>query len=242
MIIKAAINGGRTKTDHHAVPVSPGEQALDVVECLEAGADAFHLHIRAASGDESLYPDDVSRTLLPVRSAAPAAKLGISTGAWIMLDTAARLKAVVAWEVLPDFASVNFIEEGAAELSELLLSRGVDVEAGLSEPLAAENFLASGLASRCIRVLFEPQEQELNDALENVGRMEELLRSAACDNPRVLHGTEATAWPLLSEAILRGYGMRIGFEDTLVLPDGRVARSNAELVSEVVRRRRGARE
>ena len=237
MIIKAAINGGRTKADHHAVPVTAREQALDVVECLEAGADAIHLHIRGQSGDESLYPDDVAQTLLAVRSTAPQAKLGISTGAWIMLDTAARLKAVRAWEVLPDFVSVNFIEEGAAELSELLLSRGVDVEAGLSESRAAESFLASGLASRCIRVLFEPQEQETNEALENVINMEQLLASGTCDNPRVLHGTEATTWPLLQEAMVRGYGVRIGFEDTLLLPDGRVARSNAELVREVVRRR-----
>ena len=238
MIIKAAINGGRTRADHHAVPVTAREQALDVVECLEAGAHAIHLHIRGQSGDESLYPDDVAQTLLAVRSAAPEANLGISTGAWIMLDTAARLKAVMAWEVFPDFASVNFIEEGAAELSELLLSLGVDVEAGLSEARAAENFLASGLAARCIRVLFEPQEQETEDALENVNRMEELLQSGASNNARVLHGTEATTWPLLGEAILRGYGVRIGFEDTLTLPDGRVARSNAELVGEVVRRLR----
>ena len=240
MIIKAAINGGRTKTDHHAVPVTSREQALDVVECLEAGADAIHLHIRGQSAGESLYPDDVAQTLLAVRSAAPKAKIGISTGAWIMLDTAARLKAVMAWEVVPDFASVNFIEEGATELAELLLSRGVDVEAGLSEAQAAESFLASGLASRCIRVLFEPQDQEIDEALENVSSMEELLKSGECDNPRVLHGTEATTWPLLAEAIGRGYGLRIGFEDTLVLPDGRVARSNAELVREVVRRRGGA--
>src|SRR5688500_13879603 len=103
MIIKAAINGGRTKADHHAVPVTAREQALDIVECLEAGADAIHLHIRGQSGGERLYPDDVAETRHTVRSAAPGARLGISTGAWIMLDTAARLKAVMAWEVLPDF-------------------------------------------------------------------------------------------------------------------------------------------
>src|SRR5687767_13894173 len=85
MIIKAAINGGRTKADHHAVPVTAREQALDIVECLEAGADAIHLHIRGQSGGESLYPDDVAETLHTVRSAAPGARLGISTGAWIML-------------------------------------------------------------------------------------------------------------------------------------------------------------
>ena len=51
-----------------------------------------------------------------------------------------------------------------------------------------------------------------------------------------LHGTEATVWPMMDEAITRGYDVRIGLEDTLVMPDGRIARDNAELVTEAVRR------
>ena len=40
----------------------------------------------------------------------------------------------------------------------------------------------------------------------------------------------------MDEAIRREYGVRVGFEDTLILPDGRPARSNAELVAEAVGR------
>jgi uncharacterized protein (DUF849 family) len=40
---------------------------------------------------------------------------------------------------------------------------------------------------------------------------------------------------MIKEATNRGYGVRIGFEDTLVLPDGRIASNNAELVEEAVR-------
>jgi uncharacterized protein (DUF849 family) len=36
---------------------------------------------------------------------------------------------------------------------------------------------------------------------------------------------------LLEAALGRGYDTRIGFEDTLVLPDGRVARDSAQLVA-----------
>ena len=178
MLIKAAINGGRTKAEHAAMPVSPEEQAIAVVECLKAGAGAIHLHVRSTAGlkgldakneshalaKESLYSEDVARTLLAVRSAAKveidAAKdqIGISTGAWILPDPAARLQVVAAWEVLPDFASVNFSEEGAVELARLLFSRGVSVEAGTCDAAAAAVFLKSGLAARCIRVLLEPQE------------------------------------------------------------------------------------
>jgi uncharacterized protein (DUF849 family) len=48
--------------------------------------------------------------------------------------------------------------------------------------------------------------------------------------PGVLHGTDATAWPMIDLASARGYGTRVGLEDTLVLPDGTTAGGNAELV------------
>ena len=250
VLIKAALNGGRSKAEHTAVPVSPDEQATAVVDCLKAGANAIHLHVRSTSSDwsihsekESLNAEDVARTLLTVRSVSPNAPIGVSTGAWIVPDPKDRLQAVITWEVLPDFASVNFNEDGAVELARLLLSRRVDVEAGVCDADAAEVFIKSGLAPRCIRVLLEPQEQEMEHALETVGAIEKVLNSGTVEIPRILprllHGTEATAWPMMGEAITRGYNVRIGLEDTLVLPDGRMARDNAELVAEAVRRVRG---
>ena len=239
-LIKAAINGGRTKAEHSSVPVSPNEQASAVIECLQAGAAAIHLHVRSSSGDESLYAEDVARTLVAVRSASPNAPIGVSTGAWILPDPVERLQAVEAWEVLPDFASVNFNEEGASELSRLLLSRGINIEAGLSGSDEADILIKSGLAARCIRVLLEPQEKEMARALETVSEIENVLESAKVEVARVLHGTEATSWPMMEEAIIRGYGVRIGLEDTVTMPDGSVARDNVELVAEAVRKVRAA--
>jgi uncharacterized protein (DUF849 family) len=245
MLIKAAINGGRLKADHAAVPVSPNEQAADVAACLKAGANAIHLHVRStlsesgvSSESESLHAEDVTQTILAVRSVNPNAQIGVSTGSWILPDPTARLEAVAAWEVMPDFASVNFIEEGAIELARLLLSRAVDVEAGLSDARAAEIFVKSGLAPRCVRILIEPQEQEVEHALETVNAIEQLLAPGLSYLPGLppilLHGTEATAWPMMDEAIARGYDVRVGLEDTLVVPDGRTARDNSELVAEAV--------
>ena len=48
--------------------------------------------------------------------------------------------------------------------------------------------------------------------------------------PVLLHGEGASAWPALRLAVELGLDTRIGLEDTLVLPDGRVASGNAELV------------
>jgi uncharacterized protein (DUF849 family) len=253
MLIKAAINGGRTRAEHSAIPISPDEQAADVIACLNAGAGAIHLHVRstardegAASEKESLNAEDVARTLKAVRSVWETAQIpqnnviGVSTGAWILPDTNQRLQAISAWEVLPDFASVNFIEEGAVELASLLLSRGVDVEAGLSDAGAAEVFLKSGLTTRCIRVLLEPQEQEMEQALETVSAIEKLLNKGLAEvsplPPLLLHGTDATAWLMMDVAFSRGYDVRIGLEDTLLMPGGRPAQANVELVAEAMRR------
>lgn len=255
MLIKAAINGGRTKAEHRAVPVSPDEQAAAVAECLQAGAGAVHLHVRFTSSpedaraeSESLYAKDVARTLLAVLPVAAKSQIGVTTGAWILPDPTTRLEAVAAWEVLPGFASVNFSEEGAVDLARLLFSQGVDVEVGLCDADAADVFLRSGLVNpqpigssrmsttRYVRVLLEPQEQTMKQALETVRGIEKVLDSGAIAFPRLLHGTQATAWPMMDEAIARGYDVRVGLEDTLLMPDGRIARDNTELIQEAVRR------
>ena len=177
----------------------------------------------------------MERTIRTLLAVAPKERIGISTGAWI-LPHPARLEAAKNWAILPGFASVNFGEEGALELANLLLSRGVAIEAGLCDADAAQIFLQSGLATSCLRVLLEPQEQEMKQALETVNAMEKVLKSGGADLPSVLHGTEATTWPMMNEAIARGYDVRIGLEDTLVMPDGRIAKDNVELVTEAVRR------
>jgi uncharacterized protein (DUF849 family) len=235
MLIKAAINGGRTRAEHALIPITPKEQAAAVVECLGAGATAVHLHIRSSSGVESLDPEDVARTLRAVKSAAPNSAVGISTGAWIVPDPVDRIGLANTWEVVPDFASVNFGEEGATELTELLLSRGVAVEAGLCDAGDAELFVNSRLAPHCLRVLLEPQEQEIETARSTVNKMRMVLDDDGTSLERVLHGTEATTWPMLEEAIRQGYGLRIGFEDTLQLRDGRFAQSNAELLADALK-------
>jgi uncharacterized protein (DUF849 family) len=235
MLIKAAINGGRAKTEHPSIPVSPSEIAAAVVECLNAGASAVHFHIRSEDGRESLADEDLARTLQVVRMAAPTAQIGVSTGAWIVPDPSMRVKAISSWTMLPDFASVNVCEEGAFEVAEILLQKAVDVEAGLCDARDVELLVESGLADRCLRVLLEPQEQEIEKARATVKGIMTVLDQARIDIPRVLHGTEATTWAILEDAIKLGYGIRVGFEDTLTLADGRVAGSNAELVKEAMR-------
>jgi uncharacterized protein (DUF849 family) len=234
MLIEVALNGGRTRGEHSQIPCSPQELAAAAKEAVAAGAGAAHFHVRAADERESVDADDVARAVAAVRAAIPGVPFGVSTGLWIVRNARERHEKVAAWKVLPDFASVNFNEEGGIALAELLLSKGIGVEAGVGSVLATEKFLESKLAPRCRWVLIEPEQQEVA-ALEVVGKIEALLRGTEIKLPIILHGLNRTAWGFIEIAARRGYGTRIGFEDVLELPDGSSAKSNGELVAEAVK-------
>jgi uncharacterized protein (DUF849 family) len=236
MLIEVALNGGRTRSEHPHVPCSPEEMAAAAKEALAAGAGAAHFHVRAADGRESLDADDVARAVSAVRAAIPGVPFGVSTGLWMVRDARERHEKVAAWKTFPDFASVNFNEEGGIALAELLLSKGMGVEAGMGSVLATEKFLESKLAGRCRWVLLEPEQQEMDAALGAVAKIEEILRGAGIALPIILHGVGRTAWELIDVAARRGYNTRIGLEDVLTLPDGSEVKGNGELVAEAVKR------
>jgi uncharacterized protein (DUF849 family) len=229
VLLKACLNGGRQLDDHPRCPITPAELAADGAAALAAGAEALHVHPRDEDGFESLAAHDVAATVEAMREIVEA-PVGVTTGAWIMPDAGERLRTVEGWTLLPDFASVNFHEAGAVDLAKSLLDRDVGVEAGVFGPEAATALVASGLADRLVRILIEPREEDLDDALATVDAIERVLDGVAPDVPRLLHGYTGTAWDLLAEAARRGYDARIGLEDTIRMPDGGRAHDNADLV------------
>ncbi len=161
--------------------------------------------------------------------------MGLSTGVWIEGDPARRLSCVVAWTVLPDFVSVNFSEPGTLELCATLISRRIGVEAGVWTVADARAFVERGLSDRCLRVLIEPREENPQEALATAAAIDTVLDAHGIRLPRLLHGEGSPAWAVLEGALERGHDIRIGFEDTLVLPDGSRAQHNAELVATAMR-------
>jgi uncharacterized protein (DUF849 family) len=159
-----------------------------------------------------------------------AVPIGVSTGAWFLPLANDRMRAIVGWEVLPDFASVNFHEPGAVDIAQALLARGVGVEAGLWNAEAATVLVDSGLAPHCVRILLEPMEQDLPRAIANSEAIEGRLVGVAPTVPHLLHGFEATAWPVLDYAREHGYDIRMGLEDTLKRRDGTIAYDNEDLI------------
>ncbi len=231
MLIKVCLNGSREPKEHDALPLSPRELALDARRSVDAGAGAIHIHPRCVDGTQTFAFKDHGAAIKAVRVTCPNIPLGTTTAAWIEPDVQQRLAFIREWQVFPDFVSVNFSEPGTPELCQLLLTRGIGIEAGLATIEDASLLLEMGIADRCLRILIEPVEEETEAALATVGTIEKILNESHVQTPRLLHGFDATAWTLLEIALQRGYDTRIGLEDTLVLPSGSRTSGNAELVS-----------
>jgi len=224
-MLKACLNGPRATQ----VPLTAGEIALAAASAVAVGADALHVHPKGPDGQDSLAPADVDAVVAALRAAVPGVPVGVTTGAWASPDPAARVEQVAAWTVLPDFASVNWHEDGCEEVAAALLERGIGVEAGVWYPDAASRFVASPLASRCLRVLLETTEDDADAALATAAELLELVRPLGL--PILLHGEGAGAWPVHAYAVAQGLDRRIGLEDVQLLPDGSPAPDNTALVA-----------
>lgn len=234
MIVQACINGARDAAFHPALPLTPDAMARDSAACVAVGAAEVHLHARGRDGRESLAPSAMDATVSAVRRACPGTLIGVSTGAWIERDEARTLAAIDGWRELPDYASVNLSEPGAPAVIERLRRRGVGVEAGLASVADAERLAALHLGGLALRVLIEVGEQDIDEALAVVDRIERVLSDAHVRRPTLAHGVDATVWRFVALAAERRWSTRVGLEDGDALPNGATAADNAAIVRAAV--------
>ena len=230
-MVQVCLNGVRGAVDGVMVPVSPGAMAVAAAEAVAVGATDVHVHPKSPCGDDTLSPRVLAVTLDAIRTRVTV-PVGVTTGAWAEPEPAARLERVRSWTELPDHASVNWHEPGAEEVAAALLDRGVDVEAGIwSGTDGAARFAVSPLRSKVLRVLAEVTDPDA-DTAEASARALLADLGTGHGRPVLLHGEDGGAWPVLRLAGRLGLATRVGLEDTLLLPNGERALSNAQLVAE----------
>ncbi|HEY2467042.1 MAG TPA: 3-keto-5-aminohexanoate cleavage protein [Terracidiphilus sp.] len=230
--LQAALNGDRI---HPFAPRTPAAIAEAARASIDAGADSVHIHAFDNAGRETLDGTACAQVLRAIRALCPEAPISLTTSAAIIEDPNQRLRIIEAWSEFPDLVTANQGESGIIELCGLLLSRGVSIEAGLLTIDDAHAFVRSGLAARCCRLLIEPLNEDPSIALRHAAAMEEIVVSAGITLPQVHHGYGVACWAVNRRALERGHGIRTGFEDVTVLPDGTPARDNADLVAAAVR-------
>ncbi|MDC5696472.1 3-keto-5-aminohexanoate cleavage protein [Intrasporangium calvum] len=234
-MITACLNGDRAPRAHPRLPVTPDAVARAARDVVDVGAFMVHVHPRDAQGRESLDVDDVVATVGAIRALVPDVRVSVTTRDGIATDERDKLAQIRAWPAPedggPDCATVNWHEPGAVRLAGVLRTTGIAVEAGIWTPHAATAFVSTNWPWQVERVLVEviPGHTRGSDGLWASERV--LAALGMSPAPVLVHGERAWAWPVLRWAQRSGYDVRIGLEDTLVLPDGREARDNTELVA-----------
>jgi len=229
--VKACLNGGRSRAEHPALPLTPAELARDAVAVSRAGAFAVHVHPRDARGAPTLDARACDAAVAAIGASGAGMAVGLSTAEAIDPDPFARAAAVAAWRERPDFVSVNVFELGWAGVVRAALHAGVGVEAGLATPRDAEELERSPFAHQVLRALVE-----VKGGAPQARAIAELIPAGVA---QLWHGYGECTWEVLAAAAAAGHDVRVGLEDVLVLPDGSVAASNAELVAAAVELTRG---
>lgn len=234
VLIEAALNGSRSRDEHHAIPRTPFELAESARGAVAAGAQVLHLHVFDEDGAETFAAGPTCKTLRAVRAACPGVPISLTTSEGIEPDPARRLDYLSRWVDFPDLVTANMGEAGIGDVCDYLIERGVRLEAGILSLADANNLIRLGDARKFVRVLIEPLDANPDEAERNAALMEERVTAAGISVPQVHHGDGIASWAVNRRALNRGHGIRTGLEDTTVLPDGRPAADNADLVRAAV--------
>ena len=240
--IAVAPNGGRkTHADHPALPMTAAELARVAGLCREAGASMIHVHVRDGEGGHLLDADAYRTAIGAIRKAVGDGLVIQITSESLGAYTPAQQMQVVR-EVRPESVSLALREllpgaHGEAEFSAFLH--------WLRQENIAPQFIlyspheAVQLASLQVRgvVPFERLSVLYVLGRYTAGQTSDpgdLLPFLGDVVPRFAHwstcafgGREAAC--VLAGALLGG-NIRVGFENNLLMPDGRIARGNEELV------------
>jgi len=247
LVVIAAPNGARLdKAGHRSVPLTTRELAACSEDLVAVGVAVLHLHVRDNQGDHVLDAARYRDAILAIRErVGDRLVIQVTTEAvgrydrWHQMTLVRQLRpeavSVALRELCPDTAS----EVEAGEFFRELADRGTWPQYILYSPAEAIRF------ERLRREGFFGTSSPF--ALFVLGRYSDSLRGDPAELDAFLAAFEAGAFPWAiccfgpaeAEAVKRaatvGGHVRIGFENNRTLPDGTLARDNAQLVAAELR-------
>lgn len=244
--IMVAPNGARRgKADHPALPVTLAELVTDARACRAAGADGLHLHLRDGDGRHLLDAGAYREALAALAEALPGWPVQITTEAvgryspahqrQIARSSGARAISIALREMLAEGETL-----AAANLYRDLSADGVDVQHivysadevdQLAQLLPTDMLRAPSL--QVLFVLGRYTSGQTSDPSMLIPFLDRLAWYGLTPDWAVCaFGQGETACLLAARAA--GGKMRVGFENSLVHPDGQIARDNADRVTALI--------
>ncbi|ALA17666.1 MULTISPECIES: 3-keto-5-aminohexanoate cleavage protein [unclassified Chelatococcus] len=243
--VMVAPNGARRgKADHPALPLTAAELAREAARCREAGAAAIHLHVRDGEGRHVLDADLYRAATRAVRAeVGEAMAVQITTEAVGRYAPAAQMAlvddlvpesvSIALREIIPDAAA----EAAAAAFFARLATRPVltQIIVYSAEELARlDDVMTRGIIPDAPRpnVLAVLGSYAGREAAP--GDLDAFLAAGLARHPFMVCAFGRREAACAAAAVVHGGHMRIGFENNLILPDGRVAPHNGETVAAAV--------
>lgn len=242
--IMLAPNGARkTRADHPRLPVTIPELIAETRLALAEGAEGLHAHVRDEQGRHSLDAGLYRELLAETDREFPGLFVQVTTEA-VGLYTAAQQRQLVR-DLRPRHVSIGLREvmsdgdeAATADLFAFCAAEDIDVQHILYDADDCRHFLRlraagtiPGELPQVLHVLGRYSVGQVSDPAEIAPRIA-TLAGHPVDWGLCAFGRNETA--CLIETLRRGGKARIGFENNLEHPDGRIARSNAERVRNLV--------
>jgi len=244
VVLCVAPNGARrTRADHPALPMRPHEIAVEATACADAGASVIHLHVRDDNGAHSLDAQRYRDAIAEIRGAVGD-----------------RLLIQVTTEAVGRYSpeqQMALLRELRPEATSVALRELVPHESAVSQ--AAQFFewaRREGIALQYI--VYDAEEARRLVSWVRAGIVPQAAPNALFVLGRYTAGQQSTPsqllpflqewppdWPwsvcafgqaealCMAAAIGLGGHARVGFENNLHGPDGRLAARNADLVANV---------
>ncbi len=241
ILIAVAPNGARkTQKDHPQLPLTPSELARTAAACAEEGAGMVHLHVRDSKGKHTLSPEYYQPAIREIEAA-----VGDKMLIQVTSEAAGVFKTVEQIDLMKQLAPHclscglrEFVKDRewferaekffsqlhqAGTLAQYILYSPQDVE--WYEQLCEQGVLP-GKNHFLLFVLGRYGEEgrpfyNLHDYLEPLKRNSRWMVCAFGGNEH----------SVMKQAVELGGHARVGFENNLRLPDGSLAKDNADLVA-----------
>jgi uncharacterized protein (DUF849 family) len=254
VVITCSISGAIANREQcPAIPYTPAEYAAEARRIVDEGGVMIHIHARTPDGTPSYEVEDFQAISEAIRAeVGEAVIINFSTGT-IGVPVAKRIAYLRACR--PEVAALNMGSMNYAkysrsrkdfvfkmvfanpfeEIIELLEAMNelhikpehecFDVgHVGSLTPLIDMRVLRPPLHVDCVMGVvggIPPSARNLAAMVENIPP----------DSHWGVIGISREQWMLVSAALTLGGSIRVGLEDNLYLPDGRMARSNGELIA-----------
>jgi uncharacterized protein (DUF849 family) len=260
VVITCSISGAIANREQcPAIPYTPAEYAAEARRIVDEGGVMIHIHARKPDGTPSYEVEDFQAITQAIRDeVGDATIVNFSTGT-IGVPVAKRVEYLRACR--PEVAALNMGSmnyakysrsrkqfvfamvfqnpfEEIVELLEAMNELHIKPEhecfdighVGSLAPLIDMGVLKEPLHVDCVMGVvggIPPSARNLAAMVENIPAG----GGGGVSNHWGVIGISRDQWMLVSAALTLGGSIRVGLEDNLYLPDGKMARSNGELIA-----------